>query len=114
MRQLVGQALSDEAVAADQAELSNTMASRGVDKFADVAWSPSEATGSPILDGTLAHLDCTIHSVHEAGDHYVVIGRVLDLATSEGTGRCRAVRELKDPVDWRFPTWSDLAKSPSG
>jgi 3-hydroxy-9,10-secoandrosta-1,3,5(10)-triene-9,17-dione monooxygenase reductase component len=71
-------------LAADQAELSNTMASRGVDKFVDVGWSPSDATGSPILDGTLAHLDCTIHSVHEAGDHYVVIGRVLDLASTEG------------------------------
>ncbi|MCW2764289.1 MAG: 3-hydroxy-9,10-secoandrosta,3,5(10)-triene-9,17-dione monooxygenase reductase component [Nocardioides sp.] len=71
-------------LAADQADLSNAMASRGVDKFADVAWSPSEATGSPILDGTLAHLDCTIHSVHEAGDHYVVIGRVLDLANTDG------------------------------
>lgn len=68
---------------ADQAELSNTMASRGVDKFAGLDWTPSEATGSPLLPGTLAHVDCTIHAVHEAGDHYVVIGRVLDLATSD-------------------------------
>jgi 3-hydroxy-9,10-secoandrosta-1,3,5(10)-triene-9,17-dione monooxygenase reductase component len=70
-------------LAADQAELSNTMASRGTHKFADVSWSPSEVSGSPVLDGTLAHLDCTIHSAHEAGDHYVVIGRVLDLANGE-------------------------------
>jgi 3-hydroxy-9,10-secoandrosta-1,3,5(10)-triene-9,17-dione monooxygenase reductase component len=62
-----------------QAELSNTMASRGVDKFAGVEWTPTEATGSPLLAGVLAYLDCTIHAVHEAGDHYVVIGRVLDL-----------------------------------
>ena len=67
---------------AGQAELSNTMASRGVDKFADVAWSPSPATGSPVLDGALAQVDCAIHAVHEAGDHYLVIGRVLDLVTS--------------------------------
>lgn len=67
-------------LAADQAGLSATMASRGVDKFADVAWSPSPATGSPVLEGTLGYVDCTIHAVHEAGDHYVVIGRVLDLA----------------------------------
>lgn len=64
---------------AGQAELSNTMASRGVDKFADVTWTPSPQTGSPMLDGALAHIDCTIHTVHEAGDHYVVIGRVLEL-----------------------------------
>ena len=66
-------------LAADQAELSNTMASRGTDKFAGVPWQPSEATGSPLLDGTLGYVDCTIHAVHEAGDHYVVVGRVLDL-----------------------------------
>ncbi len=62
-----------------QAELSNRMASRGVDKFAGVSWTPSEQTGSPILGGTLGYVDCQIQSAHEAGDHYVVIGRVLDL-----------------------------------
>lgn len=70
-------------LAHDQAELSNTMASRGVDKFADVPWVPSEATGSPLLEGILGYVDCTIHAVHEAGDHFVVIGRVLDLAEGD-------------------------------
>lgn len=67
-------------LASDHAELSNTMASRGTDKFAGVDWQPSPTTGSPVLSGALAHVDCTIHAVHEAGDHYVVIGRVVDLA----------------------------------
>jgi 3-hydroxy-9,10-secoandrosta-1,3,5(10)-triene-9,17-dione monooxygenase reductase component len=70
-------------LAADQAELSNNMASRGADKFGDVKWTPSAQTGSPILEGSLAHVDCTIHTVHEAGDHYVVIGRVVDLNADE-------------------------------
>lgn len=70
-------------LAADQADLSNTMASRGVDKFADVKWTPSPQTGSPMLEGALAQVDCTIHAVHEAGDHYVVIGRVVDLMSRE-------------------------------
>ena len=36
----------------------------------------------------------------------------FDLATSEGTGRCRAVRGTGGPpVDWQFPTWVDLAKA---
>lgn len=73
-------------LAHDQAELSNTMASRGIDKFAEVKWSPSAATGSPLLEGALAHIDCTIHTVHEAGDHYVVIGRVVDLVTDDDAG----------------------------
>ena len=33
----------------------------------------------------------------------------LDLLTTDATGVCRAVRERGEPVDWRFPTWSDLA-----
>lgn len=66
-------------LAHDQAEISNVMASRGVDKFAGVSWKPSEKTGSPLLDGILGHVDCTVYAVHEAGDHYIVIGRVVDL-----------------------------------
>jgi 3-hydroxy-9,10-secoandrosta-1,3,5(10)-triene-9,17-dione monooxygenase reductase component len=66
-----------------QADLSNQMASRGVDKFAGVAWSPSAETGSPVLDGTLGYVDCQIHAVHEAGDHYIVVGRVLELAVPD-------------------------------
>lgn len=70
-------------LASDQAELSNVMASRGVDKFSDVDWRPSEVTGSPLLEGALGYVDCTIHAVHEAGDHFIVIGRVLDLAATD-------------------------------
>lgn len=69
-------------LSADQVEVSNTMASRGSDKFADVDWTPSAETGSPVIEGSLGHVDCAVHAVHEAGDHYVVIGRVLDLQVS--------------------------------
>jgi 3-hydroxy-9,10-secoandrosta-1,3,5(10)-triene-9,17-dione monooxygenase reductase component len=31
-----------------------------------------------VLAGVLAWLDCTVDTVHEAGDHYVVIGRVTE------------------------------------
>jgi 3-hydroxy-9,10-secoandrosta-1,3,5(10)-triene-9,17-dione monooxygenase reductase component len=68
---------------AGQAELSNAMAGRGVDKFAGVSWHPSVATGSPLFDGLLGYVDCAIHAVHEAGDHYVVIGRVLELGAAD-------------------------------
>jgi 3-hydroxy-9,10-secoandrosta-1,3,5(10)-triene-9,17-dione monooxygenase reductase component len=66
-------------LAEDQAAVSDVMASRGVDKFADVKWSPSAATGSPVIDGILGYVDCCIQAVHAGGDHCIVIGRVLDL-----------------------------------
>lgn len=68
-------------LAADQEHVSGQMATKGVDKFAGIDWSPAAATGSPVIDGTLAHLDCTIHAVYEGGDHYVVIGKVEHLET---------------------------------
>ncbi|WP_370248178.1 flavin reductase family protein [Nocardioides sp.] len=67
-----------------QAELSNQMASRGGDKFAGVDWTPAAVTGSPVLPGTLGHVDCTVEAVHEAGDHWVVIGRVQHLEAADG------------------------------
>lgn len=69
-------------LAADQVAISNAMASRGADKFADLSWTPSRVTGSPVLPGTLGHVDCTLHAVHEAGDHDVVIGRVESLTAN--------------------------------
>jgi 3-hydroxy-9,10-secoandrosta-1,3,5(10)-triene-9,17-dione monooxygenase reductase component len=66
-------------LASDQEALSNQFAAKGVDKFAGVSWSGAPSTGAPRLDGSLAWIDCTIQAVHEAGDHYVVLGLVQDL-----------------------------------
>lgn len=69
-------------LAGDQEELSNRMATRGADKFAGVTWSKA-TTGAPLLDGVLGYVDCTVHAVHEAGDHYIVVGLVQELGFGE-------------------------------
>lgn len=53
--------------------------SREPDKFAGVTWHPSPL-GSAIIDGSLAHIDCTVASVHDGGDHFVVFGAVKYLS----------------------------------
>lgn len=68
-------------LADDQAAVSSLFAGRDPDKFAGVAWS-TRATGSPVIDGCLAWIDCTIEAVHEGGDHWVVLGLVVDLGVS--------------------------------
>jgi len=68
-------------LAADQQPLSQTFSKSGGEKFRDVSWTPSEH-GSPRIDGCLAHIDCTIEAIYEAGDHDIVVGRVLDLVVS--------------------------------
>jgi flavin reductase (DIM6/NTAB) family NADH-FMN oxidoreductase RutF len=69
-------------LAADQEPLSRYFASkdrpRGRDAFREVAHA-SAVTGCPILDGVSAYLDCRLDASHEAGDHQIVIGEVLEL-----------------------------------
>ena len=67
-----------------QREISNAMASKGADKFEGVSWRPA-ATGAPLLEGVQGYVDCTVETVHEAGDHYIVMGRVTQLATGDGS-----------------------------
>ena len=70
-------------LADSQQALAHGFARSGVDKWADVGWRPG-LTGSPVLDGTLAWLDCTLEAEHEAGDHLLVIGRVRALKENGG------------------------------
>ena len=65
-------------LAADQEDVCRAFAAKGGDKFAGVEWTPS-VNGSPVLEGAVAWVDCTIEAVHAAGDHDIVIGRVQDL-----------------------------------
>jgi N-acetyl-1-D-myo-inositol-2-amino-2-deoxy-alpha-D-glucopyranoside deacetylase len=73
-------------LAADQQELSDWFAdpARADDgeQFAEVAHR-TEVTGTPILDGAVGWVDCRVEAIHVAGDHDIVIGRVVGL----GTGR---------------------------
>ena len=67
-------------LADDQENLCRRFASRVADKFDGVAYRLS-ATGLPILKDVVAWIECTLYAVHEAGDHFIVLGRVdsLDL-----------------------------------
>lgn len=71
-------------LAADQEPVCRAFASRGIDKFATVSWRPAPS-GAPILDGVVAWIDCVPDTLHEAGDHYICIGRVTDLAVENPT-----------------------------
>jgi 3-hydroxy-9,10-secoandrosta-1,3,5(10)-triene-9,17-dione monooxygenase reductase component len=66
-------------LAEDQHETSGRFASRVEDKFEGERWEPSEVTGSPVIAGALAHIDCSLHSVLDGGDHVIVLGLVRSL-----------------------------------
>lgn len=63
---------------ADQEDVCRAVATSKERKFDGIAWRPS-ATGMPVLSGAVAYIDCTVHDIHDAGDHDIVVGRVHDL-----------------------------------
>jgi flavin reductase (DIM6/NTAB) family NADH-FMN oxidoreductase RutF len=65
-------------LSSEQEDLCRVMASKAADKFEGVGWRKAES-GSPVLADVLGWIDCTIEGVHDEGDHFVVIGRVLEL-----------------------------------
>ena len=66
-------------LSADQEHLCRQFSAKTGDKFEGVAVRPS-GSGSPILEDAVAWIDCDLESVTSAGDHYIVIGRVRELA----------------------------------
>lgn len=69
-------------LAADQADLSTGFA-RDPGHFAHIAWTPG-AEDVPQIDGVLARFDCRLSAAHEAGDHVVLIGEILEVTHREG------------------------------
>ena len=68
---------------AEHEALSRRFAGTGLDKFEGVAWRRSPR-GLPLLDGVLAHLECTTVAAHDEGDHTIFVGRVEAGAAGSG------------------------------
>ena len=73
-------------LAEEQQPVCARFGSREPDKFAGIDWHTSEL-GLPVLDDALATIQCTVDSVVDGGDHYIVIGRVQALSESTDSGR---------------------------
>ena len=69
-------------LSAEQEDVCRRFASRVEDKFEGVTCRETES-GSPIITGVVAWIDCELESVDEAGDHYIVLGRVRRLEIEE-------------------------------
>lgn len=61
-----------------QRELCGRLVARGEDKFAGLSFDLTNG-GCPRLEDVVAWIDCTREAVREAGDHYLVLGRVREL-----------------------------------
>ena len=70
----------------EQGTISNQMAGfgdvpDGQDRFHGLSWT-TKTTGSPILADSVGWLDCELHAMHDGGTHKIVVGRVLDVGST--------------------------------
>lgn len=70
---------------ADQKEICGVFAGKSDDKFAGIDWTTA-STGSPVIPGSIAVIDCEIHAILDGGDHDIVVGLVTSLDTSDDAG----------------------------
>ncbi|MGI9480767.1 MAG: flavin reductase family protein [Hyphomicrobiales bacterium] len=54
-----------------------------------------EFTGAPVLPGAVAHFDCSLASVHDAGSHRIFIGQVLHIESTENKPLVYTAREYQ-------------------
>jgi flavin reductase (DIM6/NTAB) family NADH-FMN oxidoreductase RutF len=70
-------------LAAEQSELALAFARPGPCEAWGDAPPAADQTGAPLLDGAIAQLDCAVHEVRSAGDHAIVLGRVVGTQVGE-------------------------------
>jgi flavin reductase (DIM6/NTAB) family NADH-FMN oxidoreductase RutF len=89
-----------------QEEICRGFAVSGGKKFEGVPWRASGSSGSPVIEGCIAWIDCEVELVHDAGDHELILGRVLDLGIADGApllffrSRYATIERLSDQDDW--------------
>ncbi|WP_033203463.1 MULTISPECIES: flavin reductase family protein [Streptomyces] len=69
-------------LAEDQRDTCAALGRSGPGKFAGVPWSVGEH-GTVRVDGALAHVECELDAVYEAGDHHLVTAQVVALDAGE-------------------------------
>jgi flavin reductase (DIM6/NTAB) family NADH-FMN oxidoreductase RutF len=75
-------AFSIHVLAADQASIGARFV-RGGAGFDGLAYNLSPQ-GVPLIEGTLARFDCTLHAAHDGGDHVIVVGHVINVKAKDG------------------------------
>ncbi|MGA8261431.1 MAG: flavin reductase family protein [Arenicellales bacterium] len=87
---LAAQHFAINILAADQQSVSAAFGTSAGTRFDAVGHSTGQ-TGSPVLDGVAAWLECETHNAIEQGDHVILVGRVLDFAYTAANplGYCR-------------------------
>ncbi|MBT5219101.1 MAG: flavin reductase family protein [Woeseia sp.] len=69
-------------LADSQQDISSHFAKSDHTLFDDIQHDVS-AHGAPLLADTIARLECLTYAVHDCGDHYIIVGEVLDFQSAD-------------------------------
>ncbi|MFC3242007.1 flavin reductase family protein [Gordonia humi] len=75
-------AFSINVLSAAQASIAMSLATKGVDKFADIGWH--RCAGTPRVADCAAWLPCTVADDLPGGDHRIIVGAVADASIDPG------------------------------
>jgi flavin reductase (DIM6/NTAB) family NADH-FMN oxidoreductase RutF len=67
----------------DQEQIATAFARSGDNKFAAFSHHPGQ-NGAPVLDGTVAFVECALEAVYPGGDHSIVVGNAMHGGTHGG------------------------------
>lgn len=98
-----GGAFGVSVLSAEQRRVARWLATRGrplVGQLAQVPHHAGPVTGVPLVTGALSTLECAVESLHDAGDHTIVVGRVLAATADEHGG---------EPLVWYRSAYRRLA-----
>ncbi|MBL6946164.1 MAG: flavin reductase family protein [Rhodospirillales bacterium] len=65
-----------------QKEHSQNFACRADDKFSGFEYKLGK-NGCPVFPGNIATVQCALEAIHDAGDHYLVLGRVENIDSAD-------------------------------
>lgn len=87
----------------DQQTVCRRVAAKGDDKFGGHDFFISDHK-LPVITGSIARIECTVHSLTDAGDHWFVLGNVLHIEISRDDdpllfhkGRYGGFAEIAEP-----------------
>lgn len=63
---------------ASQQDVSNRLAKKGGSEKLDGLGLTQRVSGAPVLEQSLAMLDCEVFAFYDGGDHVIVVGRIVD------------------------------------
>lgn len=69
-------------LAEDQEQLSRRFSSKDEDRFNGTGYKEG-ATGSPVLEGALAYIECRVLQTYPGGDHTIVVGEVEAVSVAD-------------------------------